>query len=59
MQLNGIIMKPIIVTYSNESWIIDMPFGACYVCTKLGGYNINLISTKDIKLIARPKKQNI
>lgn len=49
-------MKPIIVTYSNESWVIDVEFGQSYVCTKLGYYVCDLISIKDIKLIARPKK---
>lgn len=49
-------MKPIIVTYSNESWVVDVEFGQSFVCTKLGYYVCDLISRKDIKLIARPKK---
>jgi len=47
-------MKPIIVTYSNESWIIDARFGQSFICSKLGSYNVGLISTEEIKLIARP-----
>lgn len=55
-------MKPIIVTYSNESWIFtDDGFAALkkwdmayftILGTKLG----TVIESKDIKLIARPKK---
>lgn len=51
-------MKPIIVTYSNESWVVDLEFGQSFVCTKLGYYVCGLISRKDIKLIARQKKTN-
>lgn len=49
-------MKPIIVTYSNESWIVDMEFGQSFICTRFGGYLVGLISKTEIKLIARPKK---
>ena len=50
-------MKSIIVTYSNESWVVDTTFIMCYLCTKLGSYNVNFISTSDVKLIARPKQK--
>lgn len=49
-------MKPIIVTYSNESWVIIESFGASYIARQLKWEVYNIISYKDIKLIARPKK---
>lgn len=51
-------MKQILVTYDNESWIFNLMFGVdSFVCTKLGGYSVKFIPEKDIKIIARPKKQ--
>lgn len=50
-------MKPIIVTYSNESWVIYETFGKnSYICFILGGTIPDIITSKDIKLIARPKR---
>lgn len=50
-------MKPIIVTYSNESWVIIESFGKnAFICMILGGTIPDIITSKDIKLIARPKK---
>lgn len=65
-------MKPIIVTYSNESWIMDMvsslsisgPDGyykeiknsGHYICTHLGSNKVERIIPSDVKLIARPNK---
>lgn len=51
-------MKQIIITCDNESWILNLMFGVdCFVCTKLGGYSVKFIPEKDIKIIARLKKQ--
>lgn len=51
-------MKPIIVTYSNESYVLFGSFGASYIARHLISQIYDLISNKDIKLIARPKKTN-
>lgn len=48
-------MKTIITTWDNKSFIVNMPFGQCFICTELGGYGVSLVSIKEIKLISRGK----
>lgn len=50
-------MNQIIVTRANNSWVVYAVFGQSFLCTMIGGYNVDLIEKRDIKLIARPKKQ--
>lgn len=57
-------MKPIIVTYSNESWIIEqeasfvfyskLPF---YLCSNSLELSFTVLLENHIKLIARPKNK--
>jgi hypothetical protein len=64
-------MKPIIVTYSNESYIAIsdkiikltmadrnsvVPCGGFFFCEKLISHEDSTIWVTDVKLIARPKK---
>jgi len=64
-------MQPIIVTYSNESWIANsgriisvttgfintqMPRGGFYFCENVLSKDSQTIYFDEIKLIARPKK---
>jgi hypothetical protein len=46
----------IIITFDNESWELNEQFGASYICRQLRYGVCSIISQKDIKLIARPKK---
>jgi hypothetical protein len=65
-------MKPIIVTYSNESWMANsgkitmatmsyhymvLPRGGLYFCENIISRESKAIWLDDIKLIARPKQK--
>lgn len=66
-------MKPIIVTYSNESWIVELvswlsimnngvatevPSSGHYICKHITTNETKRVGDNEIKLIARRKKTN-
>jgi len=66
-------MKPIIVTYSNESYVMgvvswlsimedgvikDLPNTSHHVCNHIITNEMKRITDKEIKLIARPKQKD-